>query len=129
MNVRVDMTELNQLVGRIDTAHRWMLPKVGQAVEVSSRRIKDDARESATRANPSHAPAYPSAIDYDIKFGLQGVSSEIGPSLGKTQGSFGFLEDAPGGVAASPQGNLRKALENNIKDFETGLLKATEGIL
>ena len=49
------------------------------------------------------------------------VEAEVGPHLGRNQGSFGFVEDANGGVRSAPQHAGRDALRANEADFERGL--------
>jgi hypothetical protein len=128
--VSFDFGGIQQLAADLGEIPREVIPKVRQAVEVTARNIKEDWRAEAKKSNRKHARGYPSSVDYDMELGHSGeIGAEIGPDLGKNQGSFGFLEEAKGDVSAAPQGNARKALRNNLSDFEKGILKATEGLL
>lgn len=128
--INFDFTDLLKLeadLGLITEA--TTIHKVRQAVEVTARNVKNDWRDNAKASNPEHAKGYPYAIDYDLDLKKDGeISAEIGPKIGG-QGSLGFLEEAPGGVRAAPQGNARRAVAKNIADFEEGILLATEGDL
>ena len=127
--INFDFSELNKLAADLGSASVELIPNVRKAVEFTARNIKDDWRDNAKKANRGHAKRYPTAIDYDMQLDRDGViGAEIGPKLGG-QGSFGFLEDAPGGIRSAPQRSVEKALRANLSDFEKGLLKATEGLL
>lgn len=125
MDIRFDFGGLNELVADLGELPRKTISNTRKAVEVSARKMKDDWRDNAKKSNRrGHAKRYPSAINYDLELDSDGsISAEIGPVLGG-QGSLGFLEESPGGVASAPQGNARRALRSNLKDFEQGILKA-----
>lgn len=124
-----DFSGVNSLVASLGTVPARVIPKAAKALEITARNIKEDWRTEAKEANPEHARHYPNRVTYDMELGKDGeIGAVIGPELGG-QGSLGFLEEAPGGVAAAPQGNARKALRKNLADFEKGALKATEGML
>jgi hypothetical protein len=127
--VDFDFSGVMELTADMGAAAARVIPNVRKTVEVSARNIKEDWRAEAKKANRGHAKEYPSAINYDMELDTDGsIGAEIGPVLG-AQGSLGILEEAPGGVASAPQGNARRALRNNLADFEKGILKATEGVL
>jgi hypothetical protein len=129
-SISFDFGGIQKLTADLGEIPTEIIPKVRQAVEVTSRKIKDDWRDEAKRSNPTHARAYPRSIDYDMDLDTDGqIGSEIGPDLAKRQGTLGFLEEAKGDVGAAPQGNARRALRNNLSDYEKGILKATEGLL
>lgn len=128
--ISFDFAELLTLSADFGDAAIEVIPKSRAALEITARNIKDDWADAADAANPSHARRYGRSVDYDMELDTDGsIAAEIGPNLARAQGSFGFLEDAPGDVAAAPQGNARKALRKNLADFEKGQLKATEGLL
>ena len=129
-DISFDFSGVNKLAADLGTIEARLIPNVRAAIEHTAVEIKADWREAAGKANPEHAKRYPAAIDYDMELDTDGViGAEIGPSIERGQGAFGFLEESPGGVAAAPQGNARKALRGNMADFEKGLLKATENLL
>lgn len=88
------------------------------ALKFTSVEIKKDWTQGAERSGLS---GYAHSIDFDIEYAPGEISSEIGPNLGRNQGSFGFVEDAPGGVQSAPQHAGRDALEANEADFHRGL--------
>ncbi|MEO5920613.1 MAG: hypothetical protein ABIQ01_05660 [Pseudolysinimonas sp.] len=119
-----DFSSLNTLAADLGELAAEVIPNVEKAVEVTARHIKDDWRDEAKKRNPAHARAYPYSVDYDMENKDGAISAQIGPNLGKNQGSLGILEEASGDVRAAPQGNARRAVRNNLADFEKGLLKA-----
>lgn len=129
--VDFDFSGIRALTADLGTIPERIIPNVRKALEVTARNIKDDWRDNAKKANPVHARRYPSTIDYDLELDRDGsISAEIGPNLDRGgQAPLGFLEEAKGGVASTPQGNARKALRKNLADFERGILKATEDLL
>lgn len=127
MTADFDFSEVVQLEQDLGEVPVKMIPLVRKAVEVTARHIKDDWREEATRSSGIHAKHYPFTVDYDMKLNADGaISAEIGPNMNRSQGTLGFLEDAPGGVRATPQHAGRKAVKKNEEDFTNGLLKAAE---
>lgn len=119
-----DFSELNALSADLGEVPSKAIPLVRRAVEVTARHLKDDWRDEARRSNPGHARKYAGQITYTMKLDSDGeIGAEVGPRL-VGQGSFGFLEDAPGGVAAKPQRNVDRALRKNLADFEKGILMA-----
>jgi hypothetical protein len=128
-SVSMDFSDLLKLSADLGTVPVEAVHRVRQATEISIRNVKDTWQKAAAVSNPEHAKRYPNSIDYDMELGTNGeISAVAGPNLAKSQGALGFLEDAPGGVSASPQHNDRLALALNIGDYERGLLIATEGL-
>lgn len=113
-----DFSELYELAADLGTATAKTAPNIRKAIEYTARGIKDAAGDTANRTGLS---GYAASIDYDIEIGSDGVEAEIGPNLGKRQGSFGFVEDGGGGVRSAPQHALRDALKDNEADFYKGL--------
>ncbi|MET0888387.1 MAG: hypothetical protein ABWX92_18275 [Mycetocola sp.] len=121
-----DFSELMSLAADLGEVPRETIPNVRKAVEVSARNVKDDWKKGAKR---SGLKRYAASIDYDMQLDTDGsIGADIGPNLGRTGGSFGFVEDAPGGVLSAPQHAGRAAAKNVEADFIDGILKATEGI-
>jgi len=130
-SISFDFSGLTQLAADLGKVPDNIGPNLVKALAVTAGKMKKDWRESAKgNIRAGHARAYPYSISYDItsNAGADGkaneVVAEIGPDLAKAQGALGIIEEAPGGVRGTPQGNARKALANNARDFETGVLKA-----
>jgi len=122
-----DFSELNTLAADLGDAPVKLIPFARKAVEVTARNIKDDARKTAKRRG---LQKYAASIDYDMQLDTDGmIGADIGPNLEKAQGTFGFVEDAAGGVRSTPQHALRNAAKANEADFEKGLLQAGEDAL
>ncbi|WP_315106364.1 hypothetical protein [uncultured Microbacterium sp.] len=116
-----DFSELLELAADLSAVPAEANRNVVKAMKVTAHNIDDDWSQGAT-VSRGYAASYASSIDYTIKYPGGAIEAEIGPSLGKTAGaSAGFLEDAPGGVAAAPQHAGRDALEANEGDFVRGL--------
>lgn len=113
-----DFSELVELAADLRSAPAGVAPFVRKAVEVTARNVKNDWRQGAERTGLS---GYAASIDYDLKSSAVVVEAEVGPNLGRNQGSFGFVEEANGGVRSAPQHAGRDALRANEADFERGL--------
>lgn len=113
--------DLFSLARDLADAPRKAAPFVKKAVQVTAVNIKRDWSEGATRTGLRN---YGKSIDFDIVESENGVRAEIGPNLGRKQGMFGFVEDAPGDVKSAPQHAGRDALEKNQDDFDAGLAAA-----
>jgi hypothetical protein len=116
-----DFSELDKLVADLRSAPAETAPFVRKAVQVTAHKIRDEWREGAARTGLN---AYGRSVGYDTKETRSGVEAEIGPTPGRRQASFGFVEEANGGVRSSPQHAGRDALKNNEQDFVDGLDKA-----
>ena len=123
-----DFSDVMNLVADLGNVSHKAIPLVRKAVEVTARNVKDDWKPEAKVSGS--AKRYPSSIDYAMKLDADGsIGAEIGPNLDRPGGGWGFLEDAPGGVLASPQHAGRKAAAKNVADFEKGILMAGEDAL
>ena len=117
-----DFSELLELAADLTGAGDGVGRFAKKALEVTARSVRDDWRQGAeVSAGNGYTAAYPRSIFYDVEVGRGEVSAEVGPELGRPGGSAGFLEDAPGGVLASPQHAGRDALEANEPDFIRGM--------
>lgn len=122
---------LMKLTADLGAAPLKVIPFARKAVEVTARHIKDDWQKFSAESNVDGSlSGYPRSIDYDMMLDTDGsIGAEIGPNLGKFQGSFGFVEEANGGVRSLPRNDGRDAAKLNTKDFEKGLLQAGEDAL
>lgn len=123
MTADFDFSELTAFGDELAKAPVKAVPNIRKAVEFTARGVKDTWRKSANgRSRSLHA--YPAAINYDMQLDSDGsIGAEIGPVLGG-QGSFGLVEDAPGGVRSAARHDDRAALKANERDFYDGLEKA-----
>jgi hypothetical protein len=129
VSIDFDFGEVLTLSADFGEAGTKVVPFARAALEVSARHIKDDWREEADGVNSS-LKRYGAAVSYDIDLNTDGgMSAEIGPDLSKRQGTFGFIEEANGGVRSAPQRNVDKALRRNLADFEKGMAQAGEDAL
>ena len=125
-----DFSELNSLAADLGEVAANAGPLIRSAVEVTSGRVKKDARE-AVKSGASQWKALPGAIDYEVTVdaGLGGssITSEIGYSKERPAGRLGNLREF-GSPAKSlaPHNDLANALHANEADFERGLSKAAE---
>ena len=117
-----DFSEIADLAADLSSVTPEANRNIKKAIEVTARGVRDDWRQGAEVGHgDGYSERYASSIFYDIKYPGGAIEAEIGPELGRPGGSAGFLEDAPGGVLASPQHAGRDALEANEEDFLRGL--------
>lgn len=126
MSIEFDFSEVTKMVADLGQVERKSIPNIRKAVEVTARHVKDDSRKTAKRTGLG---GYAASFDYEMKYEDGSIGADIGPNLGRPMGSFGFVEDAPGGVLSAPQHALKRAAKKNEADFEKGLLKAIGDIL
>lgn len=126
-----DFSELSELAADLSAVPSGANRNIKKAIEVTARSVRDDWRQGAeVGRGDGYSERYASSIFYDIKTPGDAIEAEVGPELGRAGGSAGFLEDAPGGVAASPQHAGRDALEANEADFIRGLeIAITEAVI
>ncbi|MEW2011421.1 hypothetical protein AB0300_18320 [Microbacterium sp. NPDC078814] len=113
-----DFSELLELAADMTGAPSSANRFIDKAVRYTSVEIKRDWQQGAERTGLS---GYAASIDFDVRYAENEITSEIGPNLSRNQGSFGFVEDANGGVRSAPQHAGRDALEANEEDFYRGL--------
>lgn len=112
-----DFAELRELAADLTAAPEEARPFIRKAVQVTAHKIKDDWRKGANR---SGLGKYAADITYETEEKRASIEAEIGPTIGDS-GSFGFVEDAGGGVKSAPQHAGRDAMEANEDDFADGL--------
>lgn len=127
-----DFAELHSLSRDLDRADEQAVDNVEKALKVTSMSVKKSWQKNAARTG---LKGYAASVDFEVKrfaaFGGAAVESEIGPNLSRSVGapSFGFVEDAPGGVKSAPQHAGRDALADNADDFEKGISIAIGDLL
>lgn len=112
-----DFSELRELAADLVAAPEQARPYIRKALQVTAQRIKEDWRKGANRTGLG---GYASDITYETQEKRAEIEAEIGPTVGDS-GSFGFVEDAGGGVFSAPQHAGRDALEANEDDLVRGL--------
>ncbi|MCU1441135.1 MAG: hypothetical protein JWP85_2132 [Rhodoglobus sp.] len=122
----LDISQLTSLTADLGQASTKVIPFARKAVEVTAHGIKDDWQRYSREHNIDGSLAlYSRSIDYDMKLDTDGViGAEIGPNLGKSQGSFGIVEDASGGVGGYARHDDEAAVAANVKDFIKGAEQA-----
>jgi hypothetical protein len=113
-----DFSELYELAADLTDAPERAAKYVEKALKFTSVEMKQDWRQGAERTG---LEPYAASIDFDITHGPGEIRSEIGPNIGKAQGSFGFVEDGGGDVQSAPQHAGRSALRANEAGFYRGL--------
>lgn len=109
-----DFSELDALAIDLTSAPAGIRPGLRSLFQDVSGDIRDEARDAASRTG---LEAYGASIGYTTSEKASSIESEVGPTPGRRQGSFGFVEDAGGGVKSAPQHALRDALKHAEPDF------------
>ncbi len=125
-----EFSELMQLAADLEQGGEAISGNVRKAVQVTSHKIKEDAKASVRgRKGLGHAA---NAITYDTTESRAGVESEIGYDKGRGAGKLGNLIEygAPNsGNQLSPSHGLGNALLNDEDDFVHGLERAVDDAL
>lgn len=136
--IKVDASDFSKLSADIGKAPSRSGRTLRQAMEVTSIKVRNTAREKSSGLQ--HAPAFPASITYDIgannsllreTFGGGGadtIVSEIGPDKDRPQGALGNLLEY-GSINNAPRGIMHGALQENEADFHKGVEKAVNDAL
>ncbi len=127
MSFDIDFSEVTDLAASIEGADTKVRRNTRKAVEHALNLGKKAWRREVDSGG--HLSRYPYSVDYDIEgvgTGNRGgeIVGEVGPNLGRAQGALGIVEDAPGGVNATPQKNYIIAADEMAEDLVKGLLIA-----
>jgi hypothetical protein len=114
----IDVIGLTVVVDDLGTFAERLRVNVGKAVTVTSRKVRDDARNRIR--GHKYLPAYPYSITYDVKVTPVGVEGEIGPDKGRSQGPLGNIIEY-GTSKNAPIPHLGPALDANAEDLVTGI--------
>lgn len=127
-SVEFDFSELNEFAVSIEGAAAGTGRNVEKALAVAAGKGKKAWIREAKRKNKRTLRAFPYSIDYDEISVKDGgiLETEVGPNLDRNQGALGVVEDAPGGVAGSPQRNYEKAAQEIAADLVVGIAKAVD---
>lgn len=143
MSIDFDFSELDKLAADLGKVPDDAGPRIRQAVEITSRRIKDAWAEKLRGENG--VPHAPRSITYDIGTnvsflrnalgsgpvdGANQIAAEIGAERGRLQAPIvTVLEFGAPGNNLPPRGYGHGALQDNEADFVKGLTMAAEIVL
>lgn len=131
MSIEFDFSEINKLAADLGKVPDDAGKKIRQAVEVTSRHIKDAWAEKLTGENG--VPHAPRSITYELKAtpgATSTLEAEIGAERGRLQAAIvTVLEFGAPGNNLAPRGYGHGALQDNEADFVKGLTMAAEIVL
>lgn len=113
-----DFSELRRFEQDLRGAGPEVARNAVKAIKYTSMEIKKDWAQGAEASGLGN---YSRSIDFDVTFAPGRITSEIGPNLGRRQGSFGFVDEGGGRVKSAPQHAGRDSWEANEDDFYRGL--------
>jgi hypothetical protein len=114
----VEVFNLNAVVADLEAFPERLAVNLLKAVQVTSRKVRDDARDRIK--GHKYLPAYPYSISYDTKVTAEGIEAEIGPDKGKAQGPLGNIIEY-GTSKNAPIPHLGPALDANTDDLIAGV--------
>ena len=114
----VDVIGLNLVVEDLNAFPVRLTVNARKAVQVTSQKVRDDARNRIK--GHRYLPAYPYSITYDTKVTAEGIEGEIGPDKGRAQGPLGNIVEY-GTSKNAPIPHLGPALDANAEDLVTGM--------
>lgn len=114
----VQIIGLNAVVDDFNAFPRRLAVNARKAVQVTSQKVRDDARGRI--AGRKYLPAYPYSITYDTKVTAEGIEGEIGPDKGRAQGPLGNIVEY-GTSKNAPIPHLGPALDANAEDLVAGM--------
>ena len=114
----ITVTGLNAVVDDLEVFATHLTANARKAVQVTSRKVRDDARSRI--AGHKYLPAYPYSITYDTKATADGIEGEIGPDKGRAQGPLGNIIEY-GTSKNAPIPHLGPALDANAEDLIRGI--------
>ncbi|AXH89406.1 hypothetical protein [Micromonospora aurantiaca] len=111
--------ELGRWVAKLDRALSEAPDEVTKVVARGALNVKKDAQARAKRIG-QHVRRYPSSIGYDLRQGLRGPVAEIGPEVGRGQGSLGSILEN-GSPTSPPHPHMLPAGQAEAPRFERAL--------
>jgi hypothetical protein len=114
----VQVLGLTAVVAELEAFPVRLAVNLRKAVQVTSHKIRDDARDRIK--GRKYLPRYPYSITYDTKFTAEGIEGEIGPDKGKPQGPLGNIIEY-GTSKNAPLPHLGPALDANTADLIVGV--------
>lgn len=128
--IKFDFSALKKLAADLGDAPKKIGPYLHQAIEVTSRHIKDDWNQNLYKSG--HAKRTGRSITYEIetKPGARSqIKSEIGPIKGAGVQAGVVLLLERGSIWNPPHGAGAKALKANQADFRKGVGQAGKDAL
>jgi hypothetical protein len=126
MPVQSDFSDINRMAAQLSEVAVNAGPYVRSAVEVTSRKVKDDAA-AAVKAGSKSWKALPRTIDYEVStfrgFGSTVIQADIGYRKDRAAGNLGNIREY-GSAHAAPHSDLQVAAQKNQADFIDGLSMA-----
>lgn len=120
------VTGLNEFVVELDVATSRMLPEVAAVVGKGCGNIKKDWKQ--TWSGFKHLKGLPWTISYDVFYWPGKVIGEVGPMIGRGQGSLGGVAEF-GTPTSAPHPGGAPALDAEAPKFEAALLALTAKLL
>lgn len=111
--------DVDRWVAKLDRVLSEAPKEVTQVVARGALNIKKDAQARARRIG-RHARRYPYSIGYDLRQGLRGPVAEIGPEVGRGQGSLGSILEN-GSPTSPPHPHMLPAGQAEAPRFERAL--------
>lgn len=122
MNFSMEVNGIDRIIEGFELSDKAVGANVTKAVEVTSRHIKDDAKQNAREILGEHVRHQPSTYQYEIKHPSKGiVEGWIGPVKGWKQAAIPLEYGTPY-TAAKPA--LEPALAANTEDLVKGFSMA-----
>lgn len=125
--VEFDTSELDELRVRLNRASDELAGEVVKIVKRGALAIKKDMQDAATGSD--HFSRMPASITYETFYEADAFVAEIGPEIGKLQGSLAFLAyegtHTGGPVFADPALSLAREVPK-VMDY---ISRAAEGSL
>ncbi|WBB73236.1 hypothetical protein O7602_26710 [Micromonospora sp. WMMD1128] len=119
MAVDVDDAEVRRWVKQLDQAVMDAPDEVAKVVGKGALNIKKDAQARAKQIG-QHVHRYPYMITYETRRHVNNITAEIGPEVGKGQGSLGdILEN--GSPTSAPHPHMLPAGQAEAPRFERAL--------
>lgn len=122
MSFSMEVNGVDRVIQAFNLAEKIAGENVTKAVEVTSRHIKDDAKQNAREVLGDHVRHQPSTYQYEIKHPSRGIREGwIGPVAGWKQAAIPMEYGTP---FTAPKPALEPALEANVEDFVKGISMA-----
>lgn len=116
-----DFSAVDRLVVDLTSAPAEARPFIRRAIQQKSQDIRDETQDEAARTG---LEAYGASIGYTTTELPASIKGEVGPTPGRRQGSFGFVEEGGSGVKSAPQHVLRDSMKRHLPDALEQLAKA-----
>ena len=117
--MEIDRRDVDRWVVKLDQAVSQAPEEAAKVVAKGALNVKRDAQRRAARIG-RHVRRYPASIGYDLHQGLRGPTAEIGPEVGRGQGSLGDILER-GSLTSAPHPHMLPAGEAEAPRFERAM--------